>query len=124
VANFNKFDKLMSTGNGRQLFNISKYVRVAPWQNQHSARIRRLSVCDKYGSRPVCESAQSDQDPCCSLSFSILVIDCNRTACILNRLRGCAGWSGSMLVANALCWFCHAAAHILVPNKLRNSLES
>jgi hypothetical protein len=23
-----------------------------------------------------------------------------------------AGWSGSMLVANPLCWFCHDAAHI------------
>jgi hypothetical protein len=27
---------------------------------------------------------------------------------------GCAGWSGSMLVANALCWFCRDAAHISV----------
>jgi hypothetical protein len=27
--------------------------------------------------------------------------------------RGCAGWSGSMLVANQLCWFCHDAAQIL-----------
>jgi hypothetical protein len=24
-----------------------------------------------------------------------------------------AGWSGSMLVANALCWFCRDAAQIL-----------
>jgi hypothetical protein len=23
-----------------------------------------------------------------------------------------SGWSGSMLVANPLCWFCHGAAHI------------
>jgi hypothetical protein len=27
---------------------------------------------------------------------------------------GCAGWSGSMLVANPLCWFCHDAAQILL----------
>jgi hypothetical protein len=26
----------------------------------------------------------------------------------------CAGWSGSMLVANALCWFCRDATHILL----------
>jgi hypothetical protein len=31
-------------------------------------------VCDQHGSRPVCTSAQSDQDPCCSLSVSLLVI--------------------------------------------------
>jgi hypothetical protein len=29
------------------------------------------------------------------------------------RLRGCADWSGSMLVANALRWFCRYAAHII-----------
>jgi hypothetical protein len=39
---------------------------------------------------------------------------CKRTAWILIRLRGCAGWSGSMLVANPLCWFCRDAAHIFV----------
>jgi hypothetical protein len=26
---------------------------------------------------------------------------------------GCAGWSGSMLVANPLCWFCHGVAQIV-----------
>jgi hypothetical protein len=31
-------------------------------------------VCDQHGTRPACASAQSDQDPCCSLSFSLLVI--------------------------------------------------
>jgi hypothetical protein len=31
-------------------------------------------VCDQHGSRPACASAQSDQDPCCSLSDSLLVI--------------------------------------------------
>jgi hypothetical protein len=25
-----------------------------------------------------------------------------------------AGWSGSMLVANPLCWFCHGAAQIFL----------
>jgi hypothetical protein len=33
------------------------------------------------------------------------------------RLHGCAGWSGSMLVANALCWFCHDAAQMMVKEK-------
>jgi hypothetical protein len=39
---------------------------------------------------------------------------CKRTAWILIRLRGCAGWSGSMLVANALCWFCRDVAHLSI----------
>jgi hypothetical protein len=38
---------------------------------------------------------------------------CKRTAWILIRLRGCTGWSGFMLVANAQCWFCHSTAQIL-----------
>jgi hypothetical protein len=29
------------------------------------------------------------------------------------RLRGRTGWSESMLVAIALCWFCRDAAHLL-----------
>jgi hypothetical protein len=37
-----------------------------------------------------------------------------RTAWILIRLRGCTGWSGSMLVANPLFWFCHDTAQILL----------
>jgi hypothetical protein len=36
------------------------------------------------------------------------------TAWILIRLRRCAGWFGSMLVANPLCLFCHDTAHIIV----------
>jgi hypothetical protein len=35
---------------------------------------------------------------------------------ILIRLRGCAGWSGSMLVANPICWFCRDAAQINFTN--------
>jgi hypothetical protein len=46
-----------------------------------------------------------------AFSFSTCNRVCRRKAWILIRLRGCAGWSGSMLVANALCWFCHDAAH-------------
>jgi hypothetical protein len=37
-----------------------------------------------------------------------------RITLILIRLRGCAGWSGSMLVANALRWFCRDAAQLLI----------
>jgi hypothetical protein len=69
-------------------------------------------VCDQHGSRPVCVSAQSDQDPCCSLSVSLLVIGFVREQ--HGSWSDCAdaGWSGSMLVANALCWFCHGAAQV------------
>jgi hypothetical protein len=44
-------------------------------------------------------------------SISSREID-SETAWILIRLRGSAGWSGSMLVANPLCWFCHDAVQI------------
>jgi hypothetical protein len=47
-----------------------------------------------------------------AISFSTCYRVGKRTAWILIRLRGCAGWSGSMLVANALCWFCHDVAQI------------
>jgi hypothetical protein len=52
-----------------------------------------------------------------SMLFAISFSTCNRvvkrTAWILIRLCGCAGWSGSMLVANQLCWFCRYVAHIV-----------
>jgi hypothetical protein len=31
----------------------------------------------------------------------------------MDPYQGCAGWSGSMLVANALRWFCHDTAHFM-----------
>jgi hypothetical protein len=50
-----------------------------------------------------------------SMLFSISFSTCNRvgkrTAWILIRLYGCAGRSRSMVVANAVCWFCRDAAH-------------
>jgi hypothetical protein len=77
-------------------------IRAASRQNQHGVFATSMD--------PV-HPAQSDQDPCCSLSV------CNRvgkqTSWMLIRLRGCAGWSGSMLVANPLCWFCHGTAQLL-----------
>jgi hypothetical protein len=44
-----------------------------------------------------------------TISFSTCNRVCKRIAWILIRLRR---WSGSMLVASALCWFCHGAAHM------------
>jgi hypothetical protein len=38
---------------------------------------------------------------------------------ILIRLRGCAGWFGSMLVANPLCWFCRDAAQTILSSFIR-----
>jgi hypothetical protein len=48
-----------------------------------------------------------------AISFSTCYTVCKRTAWILIRLRACACWSGSMLVANTLCWFCLDAAYIV-----------
>jgi hypothetical protein len=48
---------------------------------------------------------QSDQDQCCSLSVSIIVIGF------------VSEQHGSMLVANALCWICHSVAHISISCK-------
>jgi hypothetical protein len=47
-----------------------------------------------------------------AISFSTKNRVGKRTAWILIRVRGCAGWSGSMLVANPLCWFCLDTAHM------------
>jgi hypothetical protein len=60
------------------------------------------------------QPAQSDQDPCCSLSVSLLVIGfvSEQHGSDPIRLRGCASWSGSLLVANPLCWFCHGMAQL------------
>jgi hypothetical protein len=52
-----------------------------------------------------------------AISFSTCNRVCKRTAWILIRLRGCAAWSWSMLVANALRWFCYDAAQILFSTK-------
>jgi hypothetical protein len=46
--------------------------------------------------------------------FSTCYRICKCTAWILIRLRGCADWSKSMLVAKALCWFCHDAAQFYI----------
>jgi hypothetical protein len=48
-----------------------------------------------------------------AISLSTYNMVCKWTAWILIRLCRCAGWSGSMLVANPLCWFCHDAAHMI-----------
>jgi hypothetical protein len=36
----------------------------------------------------------------------------SRVPTLLQVKSDSAGWSGSMLVANPLCWFCRDAAHI------------
>jgi hypothetical protein len=46
------------------------------------------------------------------ISFSTCYRLCKQTAWILIRLNGCAGWSGSILVANQLGWFCRDAAYL------------
>jgi hypothetical protein len=65
----------------------------APWQNLHSAFTTQT-----------CTSAESVR------CFSTCNRVCRRTAWILIRLCECAGWSGSMLFAKALCKFCHDMA--------------
>ena len=60
-------------------------------------------------------SAQSDQSLCCPHEKSLgpkLPVEC--TAKTLIRLGGCPGWSESSLGAHAICWFCHAVAHLLL----------
>ncbi|XP_060607680.1 DNA repair protein complementing XP-A cells homolog [Ruditapes philippinarum] len=67
---------------------------------------------------PICDACRSILF---AFSFSTCNRVCRRTAWILIRLRGCAGWSRSMLVPNPLCWFCHGAVwsrSMLVPNPL------
>jgi hypothetical protein len=70
------------------------------------------------GSRPawiktsLCISAVWSGSMLFAISLSTCYSVCKRMAWILIRLRGCACWYGSMLVANALCCFCHGAAHM------------
>jgi hypothetical protein len=45
------------------------------WEMSRVTTKPTYCVCDQHGSRPACASAQSDQDPCCSLLVSLLVID-------------------------------------------------
>jgi hypothetical protein len=56
-----------------------------------------------------------------AISFSSCNRVCKRTAWILIRLSGWAGWSGSMLVSNPFCWFCHGTAQIMVTIQLRHN---
>jgi hypothetical protein len=42
------------------------------------------------------QSAQTDQDPCRSLSVSLLEIG------LVSEQRGCAGWSGSMMLERTM----------------------
>jgi hypothetical protein len=69
-----------------------------------------LWVCDQHGSRPACASAQSDQDPFCLLSVSLVVIG------FVSEQHG--SWSNCADVwvqagRKPICWFCHSAAHKL-----------
>jgi hypothetical protein len=59
--------------------HTSKYVKKIKLENFELDMSRittkpTLCVCDQHGSRPDCTSMQSDQDPCCWLSVSLLVI--------------------------------------------------
>jgi hypothetical protein len=66
-------------------------------------------VCDQQGSRPTCASVQSGRDPCCSLANSFTSRETD------SEQHGVwSDWSASMLVANALRWFFHGAANILI----------
>jgi hypothetical protein len=83
---------------GKFQWNIVFYICAAPWQNQ----------CNVFEtSMDPDQPAQSDQDLCCSLTNPITSRGTDS-----EQHGSCTGWSGSMLAANALCWFCHDAAHI------------
>jgi hypothetical protein len=62
------------------------------------------------GLRPA--SAQSDQDPCCSLTKSITSRETGSEQ--HGSWSDCSGWSGSMIVTNPLWWFCHDAAYSII----------
>jgi hypothetical protein len=67
---------------------------------------QKADKTNQHGSRPACTFAQSDQDPCCFLTnpFTSRETDGKQHGSWIS-LQKCAGWSGSMLVANALCCF-------------------
>jgi hypothetical protein len=69
------------------LNNISRITDTSYWSR---STLNGTLILENYLSPIKCKKCQLS--PC-------------KTAWILIRPRGCAGWSGSMLVANALCWF-------------------
>jgi hypothetical protein len=81
---------------------IKFIIWAASWQNQHSGFATSLIRAVWSGSMLF------------AISFFTCYRVCKRTAWMPIRLRGCEGWSGSMLVANALCWFCRDVAHFYI----------
>jgi hypothetical protein len=86
--------------------SINMCIWAASWQNQHNGFATSMNPDQPAHLRSLMFP----------ISFSTCYRVCKRTAWILIRLLRCAGWFGSMLVANALCWFCHDAAHLFCFN--------
>jgi hypothetical protein len=86
----------------------TKQIWAASWQNQHSEFATIMDPDQPAHPRSLIRIH--------AVRFHFST--CNRvgkgTAWILIRLRRCAGWSGSMLVANPFCWFCRDAAQIMM----------
>jgi hypothetical protein len=79
----------------------------ASWQNQHNGFATSMDPDQLAHPRILIRIMLF------AISFSTCKRVGKRTAWILVRLRGCAGWSGSMLVTKTLCWVCSDAAHFL-----------
>jgi hypothetical protein len=90
--------------------SVYKMTWVASRQNQHNVFATSMDPD---------QPAQSDQDPCCSLQVSLLVIGftSKRTAWILIRMCEYAVWFGYMLVAYPLCWLPKFAFYVLSVTK-------
>jgi hypothetical protein len=96
------------------LFTEQNLKWAASWQNQHSAFATNMDP-DQPAHLAVWSGSMLF-----TIGFSSCYMVCKQIALILIRLRGWAGWSWSMLVANPLCWFCRDVAHFYLQNRTRN----
>ena len=72
-------------------------------------------MCDQHRLRPACAYAQSDQNLCLSLEYSIIVkLLAEHYLEFLSLKGGFRGSSESKLVKISNCWKSHAAAQIVL----------
>ena len=75
---------------------------------------QQCGMYDQQSLRSACAYAQSDQRPCQSLEYSMIVkLPTEHHLEFLSLKGGCRGSSESTLVKMSNCWKSHALAHIM-----------
>ena len=75
--------------------------------------LQQYGMCDQLNLRPACAYAQSDQNLCLSLAYSVNVqLLTEHHLEFLSLKGGCTGSSESTLVKITHCWKSYVAAHM------------